>query len=90
MGSYLRLIKAVDRESKKIKKSAQTDVVETEEDKEFVKYLESLSDSELNKLYQAKLAEIKTDPSWIKERKRLETLTESELMVELQEQLKKK
>lgn len=49
MGSYSRLIRAVDRALKKNKHSDEYLVVESDEDKAYTKYLESLSSEELEK-----------------------------------------
>lgn len=85
MGSFLRLAKAL---SKNNKLNTSANSIESDEDKAYQKYLESLNESELEDLIKEKLLE-----SWASDEGRayhlkISGMTEAELALELMEKLK--
>lgn len=84
MGSFLRLAKALSKNTK----SNNNHQVESAEDKEYQKYLESLTDKELDELIKSKLADFDNSDEGKAYNLRLSELTEAELTIELFEKLK--
>lgn len=59
---------------------------ESAEDREYEQYLDSLSESELEALINAKLDEYRNSPEGMTTQERLEGMSEEQLMEELQRQ----
>jgi hypothetical protein len=59
-----------------------------EEDREYEQYLESLSEEELQALYEQKMRELENDPEVIARRKRYESMTVEQLTEEIQKALR--
>lgn len=60
----------------------------SEEEKEYEAYLQTLSDQELQALYEQMMRELDNDPEVIARRKRYESMTVEELTEEMQKKLR--
>jgi hypothetical protein len=85
MGSIARLAKALRRE---VQLNNNTKVVESDEDKEYQKYLDSLTNEDLEELIKTKLTEYRNSKEGQAYHLRISEMTEIELAVEIKEKLK--
>lgn len=85
MGSFLRLAKALNKNSKS---NNTANYVQTETDKDYQKHLETLTDKELEDLIKTQLEEYRNTDEGKANHLRVSKMTETELSIELMEKLK--
>jgi hypothetical protein len=90
MGSYLRLVKSIDRALKKNKTTNTNKIVESEENKAYKKYLENISCEELTVLFDKHLKEYENTAEWQERKLVLESMSESEILGEIMDKLRQK